>query len=125
MNDGSISSNRIILCHLDRARYDFGYHKEIAQTGAYLEYDTIRREKYHSDAEEIKLISYMIGRGYGGNLLLGMDETNLRLKSYGAPFGMDFILTDFKYQMEREGIDNNIFMRIMKENAANALEFEQ
>lgn len=125
MEDGGVGANSVIICHLDRARYDFGYHMETAQTGAFLEYDTIKREKYHSDAGEIELISHMIGNGYGDKLLLGMDETNLRLKSYGAPFGMDYILTDFKYQMKGAGIDEAVFLQIMTDNAAKALAFEQ
>ncbi|MDD5017819.1 MAG: hypothetical protein PHO15_06965 [Eubacteriales bacterium] len=35
-----IRPERIILCHLDRTRYDFKYHEELAAAGAYLEYDT-------------------------------------------------------------------------------------
>ncbi len=125
MQDGGIDPSNIILCHIDRAKYDFGYHTEIAQAGVFLEYDTVHREKYHSNADEIELISHMIEKGCGEKLLLGMDETNLRLKSYGAPFGMDYILTDFKYQMLDADIGEAIFTKIMTENAANALAFKR
>ena len=125
MQAGGIDGSQIILCHLDRTKYDFGYHTEIAKAGVYLEYDTIHREKYHSNADEIKLINHMIENGCVDKLLLGMDETNMRLKSYGASFGMDYILTDFKYQMQDAGIDEDIFTKIMTENAANALSFKR
>lgn len=120
-----IDANKLILCHLDRARYDFGYHCEVAQTGVFLEYDTIQRTKYHSDAEEIALILHMVEKGFVDKLLLGMDETNLRLKSYGAPFGMDYILTEFQYKLKDVGIGKDAFMQIMINNAADALAFAQ
>jgi 5-phospho-D-xylono-1,4-lactonase len=118
-----IEPKKLILCHLDRAKYDFGYHEEVASTGAYLEYDTINRLKYHSNKKEIELIDHMIEAGYKNNILLGMDTTNKRLKSYGADFGQDYILTDFKYQMMKQGIDEKTINIIMKDNAAEALAF--
>lgn len=123
--DGGVPANQLILCHLDRARYDFSYHLEVAQEGAFLEYDTIKREKYHSNEDEIRLIGHMVDNGFADKLLLGMDTTNLRLKSYGAPFGMDYILTDFRYQMEEAGITAQTFTKFMTENAANALAFKK
>lgn len=40
-------------------------HEAIAATGAYLEYDTVGRFKYHSDEDEARLIVHMLSRGYG------------------------------------------------------------
>ena len=117
-----IQSNRIILCHLDRTKYDFGYHEEIAAAGAYLEYDTIHRLKYHSDEKEADLIERMVNKGYGDKLLLSMDTTNQRLKSYGADFGLDYILTTFRYLLETR-LDKDAIQKIMIENPANALSF--
>lgn len=117
-----IQPNRIILCHLDRTKYDFGYHEEIAAAGAYLEYDTIRRLKYHSDEKEADLIEHMVSKGYGDKLLLSMDTTNQRLKSYGADFGLDYILTTFRYLLETR-LDKDEIQKIMIENPANALSF--
>jgi len=118
-----VKAQKLILCHLDRAKYDFSYHKEVASTGAYLEYDTINRLKYHSNEKEIELISHMIDAGYENQLLLGMDTTNQRLKAYGADFGMDFILADFADQMLKSGISKQALNKIMKTNAAKALEY--
>lgn len=117
-----IQPSSIILCHLDRAKYDFGYHEEVASAGAYLEYDTIHRLKYHSNEKEADLIEHMASKGYGDKLLLSMDTTNQRLKSYGADFGLDYILTSFRYLLEtRLGKDE--IQKIMIENPANALSF--
>ena len=118
-----IKPERLIVCHLDRARYDFGYHEAVAQTGVYLEYDTINRLKYHSDQDEILLINHMISRGYAKQILMSMDTTRGRLKSYGAGFGLDYILTEFAGKMAAYGIEKKTIHRIMATNAANALAF--
>ncbi len=118
--ENGVWPERLLLCHLDRARYDFEYHREVASSGAYLEYDTIRREKYHSDEDEAALIEYMAGAGYADSLLLGLDTTNQRLKSYGAEFGLDYILTGFRFVLE-ERIGKDIADRIITDNPAKAL----
>ena len=115
-----IAPERLIFCHLDRARYDLGYHMDLAGVGVFLEYDTIHREKYHSDEQELKLIEAMVMMGRASNLLLGLDTTNRRLKSYGAPFGLDDILTRFRYLLAQR-IGNDLVNGMMIDNPQKAL----
>ena len=99
-----IAPARVIICHMDRSCADVKVHEAVAQAGAFLEYDTIHRLKYKSDEAELDLIAHMAERGYADKLLVGMDTTNERLKSYGAAFGLDFILGTFRYRLtERIG----------------------
>ena len=119
-----IKPERLIFCHLDRARFDVSYHIQLAEAGVYLEYDTIHREKYHSDEAELQLIEEMVSREHGSKLLLGLDTTNQRLKSYGAAFGLDDILIRFRYLLE-ERIGNDTVLSIMTENPGRALSVEQ
>ena len=121
LEKSGISARRLIACHLDRARYDAGYHQELAASGIYLEYDTINRLNYHDNNKEIKLISEMIAAGYTDHLLLSLDTTNKRLRSYGADMGLDYILADFSAQLENAGIGKEILQQIMIRNAANAI----
>lgn len=116
-----VKANSIIFCHLDRARYDFEYHKEIAEMGIYLEYDTIGRFKYHSDEDEIKLIAFMIENGYRNQMLVGLDTTRARLKSYGGEIGLTYLLDSFIPKMRSYGIDYTSIKDIMVNNPANAL----
>lgn len=119
-----VDTRKIILCHLDRVRYDISYHLEAASSGVFLEYDTINRTKYHNDEHEIKLIEKMIAKGYVDNLLLSMDTTNKRLKSYGAEFGLDYILVEFVEKLKKSGIDAKTIERIMKNNPSIALKID-
>ena len=117
-----LAPQRLILCHLDRARYDFAYHRDCAQTGAFLEYDTIHRLKYHDDAKEAEIIEYMLSAGFSKQLLLGLDTTNARLRSYGAKdMGLDFILRSFIPFMESRGISEEQMHEMLVDNPQQAL----
>lgn len=113
-----LSPARIAVCHADRQAEDFSVHEEIARTGAFLEYDTIARYKYHGDAAEIRLILHMLERGCAGRLLLSLDTTAARLKSYGDPAapGLDFILREFLPALEAAGVPAETLSDIMVRN---------
>lgn len=121
LTDFGIQPSNIILCHLDRAHYDAGFHMQIAETGVYLEYDTIGRFKYHSDEKEVELIKQLVQAGYGEQILLGLDTTNQRLKSYGGEIGLDYILNVFIDKMLKEGISEAAVRKFTVENPAEAL----
>ena len=89
--------SRIAVCHVDRQAADWAPHDAIAATGVFMEYDTIARTKYHDDESERALIGHMLDAGYANRLLISLDTTAARLKSYGDPSacGLDFILRSF------------------------------
>lgn len=124
--DRGIDSNRLILCHLDRANPDYSYNTECAQTGAFLEYDTINRLKYHDDKFEAKLIIHMLEHGFEDSILMSLDTTNERLRSYnGGGMGLDFILTTFAPYLESLGVNDKTIKQIMSANPARALKFHK
>lgn len=67
-----VNPRYIALSHMDRC-LDLSYHKEIASTGAYLEYDTFTRDNREFDKSPRQLVIDMFENGYGANLLLGGD----------------------------------------------------
>lgn len=115
-----IPSNRIIVCHLDRA-LDLSYHKEVGSTGVFLEYDTIGRPKYHCDEEEIELIISMLEAGFERQLLLSLDTTRERLSSYGGRIGLDYLLDSFIPQLVACGVSSSTVHTLTVENPAVAL----
>lgn len=122
--DRGIAANRLILCHLDRARYDFGYHKEVLGTGAYLEYDTINRLKYLSNDQEIALICAMLQAGFEDRLLLSLDTTNQRLRAYGADMGLDYIIRRFTPLLREAGVSDGNLLKMQTQNAREALQIK-
>lgn len=110
----------IILCHLDRELDQFDVHIELAKRGVFLEYDTIGRFKYHNDAEEADMIVYMLDHGLEKNILLSLDTTRERLKSYGGNIGLDHLKVNFLPLLLERNIDNQTIMDIMTVNPARA-----
>lgn len=66
------SIKRLVLCHMDK-RPDFGLHRELAQEGVLLEYDTFYRPKYQPERNVWPLLTRMVGEGLGGQIALGTD----------------------------------------------------
>lgn len=119
-----IGPDRLLLCHLDRARYDFAYHKEVLGTGAYLEYDTVNRTKYLSNGQEIELILKMLQEGFEDQLLLSLDTTNQRLRAYGGDMGLDYILKEFAPMLLKAGAGNESILKMQSLNARKALKIK-
>jgi len=118
-----VEHSKRIYCHLDRAVHDIGIHIELLKRGAYVEYDTIHRLKYHSDIDEIVIIKRVLDAGFEDKILLGLDSTRARFASYGGTPGLDYIKRKFIALMEEEGIPRSVGLGFMLENPARAFAF--
>jgi len=118
--DHGVPVDSIIICHLDRTLIDISYHLEVAQTGVYMEYDTIGRFKYHSDEDEAKFILKMVSHGFENNILIGLDTTRERMKSYGGKIGLDYIQSTFIPLLKRYGLKSEVIKKIVIDNPARA-----
>ena len=116
-----VSPEKIIICHLDRAYRDTDYNCKIAETGAYLDYDSIHRLKYLNHEEEIEFINQMISRGYSDKILLSLDTTRARLSNYGGEIGLSYILTEFAPMLKSHGVGEEEIRLMTVENAKRAL----
>ncbi|MGB8453842.1 MAG: hypothetical protein WCD89_16145 [Anaerocolumna sp.] len=116
-----IKAENLIFCHLDKACDNLDVHKELCRRGSYLEYDTIGRFKYHSDACEINIIQEIIYAGYENQLLFSLDTTRERLESYGGMTGLTYILTEFIPAMRKAGITEEQIHKMYYENCKRAL----
>ena len=106
---------------MDRQVEDYGIHEAIADTGVYLEYDTITLFEYHNNISEVKLLQHMVDRGHLRQILLSTDPTVDRLKSYGGNVGMDYILTQFIPLLLEFGFTEEMIRILNQENPARAL----
>lgn len=118
--DFGLKPDQLIICHLDREMENADYMLHVASTGVYLELDTIGRFKYHSDEEEVELIIKLIEAGYENQILLSLDTTRKRLKSYGGELGLDYLATTFLPKLERGGVPKALIHKIMHDNPAKA-----
>ncbi|TCB97239.1 phosphotriesterase [Micromonospora zingiberis] len=81
-------ADRVVIGHLDE-RWDRGYHREVAQAGAVLGYDTFGSDFYYgspalrnpTDAERLEMVEWLLSEGFGGQLVIAADvwsQANLR-----------------------------------------------
>ncbi|UKS28285.1 hypothetical protein LOZ80_04940 [Paenibacillus sp. HWE-109] len=115
-----VPAGQIIICHLDRKLDHLAMHRKLGEMGVYLEYDTIARYKYHSDEEEARLIRQMMDWGLEKRVLLGLDTTRERMKSYGGKIGLDYISRHFIPLLKHNGVSNEHIRLMMTDNPANA-----
>ena len=125
MERAGLPPQRLIACHLDRTHPRADYINEVAAADAYLDFDTVHRYKYHGDAEELALIRSVLEAGNGNRLMLSLDTTAARLRSYGGEPGLDHILTGFRGKLAEAGVDEGELRRMMIENPARALAMER
>ena len=66
------AADRLVICHIDK-RPDFGLHRELAQAGVLLEYDTFFRPKYDPERNVWPLLQRMVAAGLAGQVAIGTD----------------------------------------------------
>ncbi|MCM1134116.1 MAG: hypothetical protein NC400_00940 [Clostridium sp.] len=116
---------RIAVCHMDRTKEDFALHLEVVRRGAFLEYDTIGRWKYHDNEAEAELIGKIVEEGFADRLLLSLDTTAARMKAYRKDaVGLDYILTEFLPFLEQRNFDRKTILNMLTSNSRYYLEAE-
>lgn len=116
-----LPSNRIILCHIERSVEPIEEKLKIVKTGVYIECDTIARFKYHSDEDGALFIKRLCDEGFENRILLGLDTTRQRMKSYGGITGLDYILTNYIPLLERTGVTKAQLHKFCNSNPGDAL----
>src|SRR5258706_4210539 len=90
-----VKADRIILAHLDR-NPDLELHREMADRGVWLEYDTPGRIKYRPDSQLLDLIGGMVETKHHGAIMLGLDLGRRDyFRSYGGGPGLTYLMDTF------------------------------
>jgi phosphotriesterase-related protein len=95
--------SHLVLSHVDK-RTDIAFHKELMQTGVYVEYDSHFRWKPGAENFTYTLLEQLLPH-HANRIVLGMDMArNTYWASYGGKPGLSFLLTTFKEQFEKMGL---------------------
>jgi len=110
-----VAADRIILAHLDR-NPDLELHREIADRGVWLEYDTAGRIKYRPDSQLLDLIA----GGLQERMMLGLDLGQRDyFRAYGGGPGLGYLMNTFVPRLRRR-IGDDAVRAILVENPARA-----
>ncbi len=120
-----VDPQHIIVGHMDR-NPDFYIHREVAETGAYLLYDTPSRVKYFPETHFIDLVRRMVEAGYGKQLLWGSDLARRSyFVAYGGGPGLAYVPKRFVPRLRDEGFDSQAIEDLFVHNPARAFAFAE
>jgi len=112
-----ISPTRLIFCHVDK-RPDFGLHREMAQAGVLLEYDTFFRPYYRPEENVWPLLNQMLAAGLGSNIALATDMASENMWQQLGPVAF---LTEIGGRLRNEGVDQNTLQQLLGGNIVDRL----
>lgn len=116
-----VSPKQLVICHIDK-RPDLELHKELAQAGCLLEYDTFFRPKYKPEENLWQLIQGMIEANLGHLVALATDLADSSLwNSMGDGPGLVSLITIVKKRLEREGYHESIVAGLVGKNIVRRL----
>jgi len=123
LEKGGVSPRHVVLSHVDR-NPDLSLHRELAQRGAYLEYDGPGRIKYFPESTLLNLIRGIFEAGLESQILIGGDTARRSYwKAYGGGPGIAYTQEYFVPRMLREGFDERSVQRIFVMNPSVAFQF--
>lgn len=111
--------NKFIFVHAG-GENNQNLHFQVAQRGAWVEYDNVSRG---TSAQNLQLIKAMLEKGYENKLLISHDAGwyNVGQPRGGNINGFTYIPKDFVPLMKQSGIDQNIIDKLLITNPALAL----
>jgi len=116
-----IQPSQVVLCHMDK-RPDRGLHREIAQTGALLEYDTFYRPHYDPDNNLWPLLEWMITAGFEHTIALATDMADKHFwRSFSGGPGLPGFIKTIRSRLEQFIDSANIISQLLGKNIARRL----
>lgn len=116
-----VPADAIILSHVDKVA-DLTYHRALARTGAFLEYDQALRTAGDLRPLTASLIVALQEGGFGRQILLGTDGARRSLwRSLGGEPGLAWLGREFPGTLTRCGVSAETIEAVFTTNAAVAL----
>lgn len=132
--DEGLPAEQVIICHMDQSKYvdgDMGNQKELAERGAYVEFDLFDHNRYMhdqqdaqpADTDRVDFVIEMVEAGHADRLLLSHDVfMKHKLTKYGGN-GYAHILEEIVPMLTDRGVSEETIDRILVENPREVLTF--
>lgn len=116
-----IAPNRLYMCHVDK-RPDIGLHRELAQAGVLLGYDTFGRPKYDPENGVWKLIPALAEAGLTHAIAVGQDFAFPSMwRSYEGEPGLTFLQSSIVPRLRAIGLNDDAIQQMTARNIAERL----
>ena len=115
---------RIVISHTDKVP-DLTYHRDLLDTGVYLEYDQAVRQGEDAVDGTGRIVAEMIGEGHADRLMLSTDGARRSLwTSLGGEPGLAWLATRFVEILVSIGVDESAIRTMFVDNPAGFLSFD-
>jgi phosphotriesterase-related protein len=119
--DRNIPASRLYLCHVDK-RPDIGLHRELAQAGTLLGYDTFVRPKYKPEQNAWPLLFDMVNSGYADHIAIGLDlALSTMWRHYDDGPGLVALPDQILPRLHAQGLSESVVARLTGQNVARYL----
>ncbi|MBN1965249.1 MAG: hypothetical protein JW910_11430 [Anaerolineae bacterium] len=120
-SDRGVSPRRLYLCHVDK-RPDAGLHRELAQAGVLLGYDTFVRPQYEPERGAWSLVKALVAGGLDEHIAVCLDLAIAAMwRHYGGQPGMLFLPEQIVPRLYAEGISESTVQKLTGTNIARRL----
>jgi predicted metal-dependent phosphotriesterase family hydrolase len=118
-----VDLSRVAIGHVDR-KLEYDYHRALLETGAYVIYDQISKEKYAPDRERVAVLRRLVSEGYGDRIMLAGDfgRASYWTSNDGGP-GLTYILWRFLPWLVAEGMSRDAARAMLVANPARFFGF--
>ncbi len=119
--DRGVTADRLYLCHVDK-RPDVGLHRELAQAGVLLGYDTFARPKYDPEHSAWMLLKALTELGLESQIAICLDLAIASMwHHYGGRPGMCFLPEFIVPRLKAEGFTPATIHLLTADNIARRL----
>lgn len=136
VEEEGLAPDRVVICHQDMSRWyeNLDYQREVADRGAYVEYDLFNgklthfrpdsEDAYPSDVERVERLVELIEAGYGDRLLLSQDVyLKIHRVAYGG-FGYAHVLENVLPIFRARGVPEEQLTQLVVDNPRCLLTFQ-
>lgn len=136
LEDEGLPLDRVVICHMDQSKWLGGsmeYQREIAERGAYVEFDLFGHELYFADAEDAQpsdvdragYVADLVADGYADQLLLSHDVFLNHLRRKYGGHGYAHILTNVLPMFRGADVPDETIERLLAANPQRMLTFAE
>jgi phosphotriesterase-related protein len=122
LTGAGVKPEHIIIGHLDR-KLEWDYLRTVAETGVFMGFDQLSKEKYFPDSERISMIKQLIEAGHRRQIMLSGDLARMSYwpsYGFGKGPGLTYILWRFVPWMLETGISKEAVDDILVKNPSRA-----
>lgn len=119
--DRGVPGNRLYFCHMDK-RPDLGLHRELAQAGILLGYDTFVRPTHKPEQNVWPLLKAMVAQGWSDYVAIGLDMARTSFwRNFDGQPGLVYLVDKLIPRLRQEEIGDAIIARLTGQNVAQRL----